>query len=441
MKSENMKIPNADLYKDVLSGTSFDVPQIHLPYSEDFSLLGKKKEMKGKLCANRICYQPMEGQDANEKSDPTDLTFTRYKTLAFGGPGLLWFEAVSVLPEGRSNPHQLMINDKNLDLYKRIVQDVKENCLRENGFEPLFVLQLNHSGRYSKPHGSPAPIIGMKNKYFDKEGINYTLATDDYLSSLPDIFAQNALLCEKAGFDGVDIKCCHGYLFSELLSAYDRDGIYGGCFENRTRLLLDSLRASKANLSSNTLLSCRLNIYDGYNTPYSFGTSKENYEEYDLAEPKELIKKMQDIGLDLLNVTMGSPYINPETSRPYKKGVDMPKTNALSALSRLFEGAAEIHKAFPTLPIVNTGVSGLCAGCATGAAGMISENMTDLVGFGRMNFAYPTLARDILSGQFDKKKCCVACSGCSTLKKNGLLSGCIIRNPLYKDVFKEFNKK
>ena len=69
--------------------------------------------------------------------------------------------------------------------------------------------------------------------YQREDGINYTTASDEYLSSLPDIFASNALICEKAGFDGVDIKCCHGYLFSELLSAFDRSGIYGGCLENK----------------------------------------------------------------------------------------------------------------------------------------------------------------------------------------------------------------
>ena len=432
---------NAKLYEDILKNTDFTVPSLHLPYSDDFSSLAAEKSVKGKKANNRICYQPMEGQDADLLGNPTELTFTRYTDLARGGAGILWFEAVSVLPEGRSNPHQLMINEKNLDSYKRLVEQVKEESFKENGYEPIFILQLNHSGRYSKPQGVPAPIVGMRNKYFDKKELSYTLASDDYLKSLPDVFAQNSLLCEKAGFDGVDLKCCHGYLYSELLSAYDRKGIFGGSFENRIRLLCDTFASCKSILSEDTILSCRLNVYDGYDTPYSFGTDKNDFTAYDLDEPKKLIKKLVSLGLDLLNVTMGSPYVNPDVSRPYKVGIDSPKTNALSALHRLFSGAAEIHKAFPDLPMVNTGVSGLCAKAANGAAGMINEDMTDFVGFGRMNFAYPDLARDILSGNFDEKKACVACSGCSTLKKNGLLSGCIIRNSLYRNIYKEFSKK
>ncbi|MBE6570929.1 MAG: flavin oxidoreductase/NADH oxidase [Ruminococcaceae bacterium] len=432
---------NTELYADILKNTHFSLPQLHLPYCDDTTVLAKEKVVKGKIAHNRICYQPMEGQDADENGNPTDLTFERYERLAKGGAGILWFEAVSVLPEGRSNAHQLMINEKNLDSYKKLVDSVKENSVRNNGYEPIFILQLNHSGRYSKPCGVPAPIVAMRNKFFDKPELSYTFASDEYLKRLPEVFAENAYLCEKAGLDGVDIKCCHGYLYSELLSAYERAGIYGTSFENRTRLLRDTFCACKSVLSHNTILSCRLNIYDGYNTPYSFGTDMNDHTKYNLDEPKKLIDTLISLGLDLLNVTMGSPYVNPDVSRPYKTGIDIPKTNALSALFRLFEGACEIHRTFPDLPIVNTGVSGLCAKSHLAAAGMINDDMTDFVGFGRMNFAYPDLARDILAGEFDPKKACIACSGCSTLKKNGLLSGCIIRNKLYRDIYKEFTSK
>lgn len=445
--NDTFKSDNAAVYADILKNTEFSVQNLKLesplPYSEDFSRLAVHKAIGGKNAANRICYQPMEGQDAAEddSGDPTELTFRRYETLACGGPGILWLEAVSVLPEARSNRRQLMITKENLDKYKRLVDSAKEACLKNNGFEPYFVLQLNHSGRYSKPDGSPRPITAMKNPFFDKPGISYSIASDEYLSGLPEIFAEKAALCEKAGFDAVDVKCCHGYLFSEMLSAYDRPGRYGGSFENRTRLVADTVGACRAALSNRTAVACRLNIYDGYDSPYSFGTNRGDFEKYDLDEPEKLISLLVSRGLSLLNVTMGSPYVNPDVSRPYRPGVDKPKTNALYALSRLLNGAREIHKAFPDLVVVNTGVSGFCSKSAYAAAGMIAEDMTDFVGFGRMNFAYPSLARDILANCYDEKKCCVACSGCSTLKKNGLLSGCIVRNPLYKKIYREFISK
>ena len=138
---------------------------------------------------------------------------------------------------------------------------------------------------------------------------------------------------------------------------------------------------------------------------------------------------------------MGSPYRNPDVSRPYRRGLDMPKTNAIYALSRILGGASEIKKAHPDLAIVDTGISCLGELSHYAAAGLVEENMTDFVGFGRMSFAYPDLAKDILNGCFDVKKVCVACGGCSYLKKNVQKSGCIIRNMFYNDIYKKFKAK
>ena len=97
------------------------------------------------------------------------------------------------------------------------------------------------------------------------------IVTDDYLKSLEESYARAAVLAQKAGFDGVDIKACHRYLLSELLSAYDREGAYGGCFENRTRCLRNSIEAARAAVSGNMLVTTRMNLYDGYKYPYGFG--------------------------------------------------------------------------------------------------------------------------------------------------------------------------
>ena len=50
--------------------------------------------------------------------------------------------------------------------------------------------------------------------------------------SRPNVTSDAAALAIKAGFDGIDIKSCHGYLLQELLSAFARGGKYGGAFEN-----------------------------------------------------------------------------------------------------------------------------------------------------------------------------------------------------------------
>lgn len=429
-------------YGSVLRGTPFYTEHgntAYLPYSTDVSLLGQAVQVGGHTAANRIEYQPMEGQDALLDGTPSEQTLARYTELAKGGAGLLWVEAVSVCHEGKSNPHQLCITKENVDAFKMLVEAMKSACLKENGFAPLIIIQLNHSGRYAKPGGRPEPVTAYFNP--DIEAEPKRIATDDELKALAPLFAEAARLSVQAGFDGVDIKACHGYLASELLSAYDRPGQYGGSFENRSRLFCELTAAAFGEMPQGMIRAARVNVFDGFPGKYSFGKPAAATALYDLSEAHRLAELFQSAGGQLLNVTMGSPYRNPEVSRPYRSGLDKPEVDEIFALYRLWQGAREIKAAHPELKIVNTGISLLGALSPYAAAGAIAEDMTDFVGFGRMSFAYPALARDILAGRFDEKQVCVGCSGCSTLKKNLLPSGCIIRNTYYKQVFQNWKKE
>lgn len=431
-----------EYYGAVLKGTPYFTEhgeRAYLPYSKDFSLLNQPVSVGKYISANRIEYQPMEGQDALPDGSPSEKTLERYCELARGGAGLLWAEAVSVCESGKSNPYQLCITEKNLDSFKRLAEEMKTACIKQNGFEPIILLQLNHSGRYSKPNGTPEPITAYFNP--DIESAPKRIITDEELRALPDLFAKSTRLTAEAGFDGVDIKACHGYLVSEFLSAYDREGAYGGSFENRSRLFREIIKAAFCELPQDKIRAARIGVFDGYSGKYSFGKPENGGDLYDLTEADLLIEAFKSSGGQLLNVTMGSPYRNPEVSRPYRCGLDRPQIDEIFALYRLWQGAAELKRRHSELKTVNTGISLLGAMAPYAAAGAVAEDMTDFVGFGRMSFAYPNLARDIINNKFDEKQVCVACSGCSTLKKNVLPSGCIIRNDYYKQVFRNWKKE
>ncbi len=438
---EHSRINNKtyELYGSVLKGTDYENETdsiSYIPYSEDMSPLAQSMEIgRGKVAKNRICYQPMEGQDGDGNGAPTDITFKRYADLAAGGAGIVWVEAVSVSTDGKSNPYQLELKEDTVDGFKKLAELIKTEGEKATGKAPVVIMQMNHSGRYAKPLGTPDPIVGYINPDIDKDKTP-RVASDEYLASLPEKFAKSAHLAELCGFDGVDLKCCHGYLFSELMSAFDREGRYGGSFENRSRLFRESAQAVDAVLSAGTIRASRLNVYDGYLSKYSFGEAQGKL--YDLTEANKAIDMLKENGVTLLNVTMGSPYRNPHVSRPYRRGLDMPKSNAIHALSRILGGAYDIKKQHPDLAIVDTGISLLGEMSHTAAAGLVREGMTDFVGFGRMSFAYPDLAKDMLSDTFNRKKICVACGGCSYLKKNVQKSGCIIRNSFYNGVYKKY---
>ncbi|MBE6786739.1 MAG: flavin oxidoreductase/NADH oxidase [Ruminococcaceae bacterium] len=412
-----------------------------LPFSNDVSVLGKDYKLGVKTVPNRLVCQAMEGCDGTPDGEPDTLTKRRYERIATGGAGLIWFEATAVMEEGRANPHQLYINENNIDAFKRQVEDIKNTAFKENGYEPLVIMQATHSGRYSKPNGTPAPIIAYNNPIFEKENPidKSRIATDEYLDSVKEALVNGALLAQKAGFDGVDIKCCHRYLNSELLSAFEREGKYGGCFENRTRLLRESVKGAIENCSKDFIVSSRLNVYDGFPYPYGFGVSENGGTEFDITEPDRLIKELHSYGVKLLNITMGNPYFNPHVNRPYVSGGYEPPEHPLQGVARVLKGIEKIKSLNPEMAIICSAITYLGVAAPNVVSAFIQNGAFDFAGFGRTIFAYPDFAKDIIkNGSMDKNKICICCSKCTEIMRTaGGTPGCVIRDkevylPIYK---------
>lgn len=414
----------------------------HLPFTKDTAVLKSTFNVCNKTVPNRLVCQAMEGCDGTTDGSPDALTKRRYDRLAKGGAGLIWFEATAVMEEGRANPRQLYINEKNLDNFKKQIEDIKETALRTNGYEPIIVMQATHSGRYSKPNGTPAPLIAYNNPIFEKDSpiSKDCIVSDEYLDRVGDALVNGALFAEKAGFDGVDIKCCHRYLNSELLSAYNREGRYGGSLENRTRLLRKSIIGAIQSCSKDFLVSSRLNVYDGFVYPYGFGVKRDGSLNLDLSEPDWLIKELYKYGVRLLNITMGNPYFNPHVNRPYAQGVYEAPEHPLTGVARVLNGTTELKEKNPRMAIICSAISFLGTVAPNVVAAFIKENKFDFAGFGRTIFAYPDFANEIINnGGMDKNKICLCCSKCTEImRKPGGTPGCVIRDKeIYLPIYKE----
>lgn len=417
-----------------------DLVGVRLPLSEDLSALQREVKIGSKTAANSIAIQPMEGCDGTADGRPAELTLRRYDRFARSGAGLIWAEAVAITPEGRANPRQLWLTRDNLDEYKKFVAGIKETCMRENGFEPVVIMQATHSGRYSKPEGVPAPLIAYNNPIFegDKPIAAERILSDDYLYGLIDKFGASASLAEQAGFDGVDIKCCHRYLNSELLSAYTRKGDFGGSLENRTRLLRSGVAAAQAATGSDFIVTSRLNVYDGFAYPYGWGVREGEGTEVDLTEPLELVRVLhQEMGMKLLDVTIGNPYFNPHVNRPYDGGPYVPSEHPLEGVARMAHCVAEIQRANPELKVISSGLSYLRQFSANLAAGELQNGVCSIAGFGREAFAYPDFPQDIFKkGAMEPNKCCIACGKCTELMRAGSTAGCVIRDEVYLPIYR-----
>jgi len=76
---------------------------------------------------------------------------------------------------------------------------------------------------------------------------------------LPGLFADAARHAREAGFDGVELHYAHAYTMASFLSRLNvRDDGYGGTAENRVRLPLEVLAATRASVGDDYTVGCRL---------------------------------------------------------------------------------------------------------------------------------------------------------------------------------------
>jgi len=412
---------------------------VEVPVSEQLDVLKRPLSLNGSLLPNRLVIHPMEGCDGTTEGAPDELTFRRYERFGAGGAGLLWVEACAVNNEGRANPRHLCLNQDTLPahqkLFDRMMSAVK-NTSGEN-FRPYTVLQLTHAGRYSKPQLDATAVVAVtENPYLDPvSNPKKRLISDEALECLEEHYVEAAQMAKTIGFDAVDIKSCHRYLISELLSAHTREGRYGGSFENRVRFLLNIIDKIKAKTDLN--ITIRINAYDAIPYPYGWGTDEIG--QPSLEEPKRLMMLLLEKGVHMVNITTGNPYYNPHIGRPADQGPYLAPEHPIESAARMLNIIRELKSTAPHMTFVGTGFSWFREFGASIAAGCIEQGWMDLAGFGRQSFAYPDFARDIISGgAMQRNKCCIACTKCTELMRFGGKTGCVVRDSkIYLPLWRE----
>ena len=381
---------------------------------------------------NRVVLQPMEGCDCNPDGSPSELTRDKYLKAAASGAGTVWFEANAVCPEGRTNVGQMRLTEENMDSFKSLLREMRDIAEKETGIRQFFVLQLTHSGRQSI-----VPMIAYRNSVYEEKRpvTDENIVSDEYLDTLPELYAKSALLAKEAGFDAVDVKACHGYLLAEMLSAFNRKGRYGGSFENRTKLYFNCARAVKAAVGDSMAVVARVGLSDMIAKPNGFGTTETG--ELDLSESDMLVEGLIDCGIQMLNVTIGNPYYNPHINRPFKRGAYTPPEASEAGLARFITVQKHLKEKFPELPVVGSGLSYYRKELMDVSENLLRDGVCDFVGYGRMWLAYPQFYADYINDKFDYKKCCVACSRCTELMRAKCVSGCAVFNDYYKKLYEE----
>ncbi len=455
-------LKTADAFRDYLVDLRVDLPfDEEMAVGSDAPLAQPYRLKQGFSIGNRFAVLPMEGWDGTRDGRPTELTTRRWERFGLSGAKLIWGgEATAVRHDGRANPNQLIISQDtvgDLATLRQALVHAHETHFGDSS-DLLVGLQLTHSGRFARPNEKTRlePKILYHHPILDRKfGVasDTPVLSDDEIKQLVNDFVQAARLAQKAGFSFVDVKHCHGYFGHELLSAVDREGRYGGSFENRTRFLrevVSGIRAEAPGLE----IGVRLSAFDfvpfrsgpdGIGQPesidddaylYAFGGDETGLE-IDLSEPFAFLDLLVSLDIQLACFSAGNPYCNPHLTRPAlfppSDGYQPPE-DPLVGVARQIAATAALKKYRPELTVVGSGYSYLQEWLPHVAQHVVRTGQVDFVGLGRMMLTYPEIVADTLVGkQLQRKRICRTFSDCTTAPRKGLVSGCYPLDQFYKE--------
>lgn len=234
-----------------------------------------------------------------------------------------------------------------------------------------FWMQINHPGRQTSAAIHPRPLAPSSIPLpMAAAGCGQAQAMSG--GEIRDVvrrFAHVATVARETGFTGVQVHAAHGYLLSNFLSplANTREDEYGGNLENRARLLLDIVRATRHAVGSDFPISVKLNSAD-----FQRGGFTED-------ESLQVVRWLSDAGLDLLEISGG----NYERMNMLGRGEDAApaRTTAASTAAReaYFLAFAERIRPLVKMPLMITG--GLRQRAAIDA--VLASGACELIGLAR----------------------------------------------------------
>jgi len=305
---------------------------------------------------NRLVMPPMQSNFAvaNMVSGET-LEFYRSRAKS-GKIGLVVTEHCFISRQGMANAAQLSIaEDKCIEGFMRLT-DIIHDC------GSRAIAQINHAGSAAKAVVTGMDVLapsalphGRKN-----DSMPRPMNSDDIKRVVED-FALAALRSRKAGYDGVEIHSCHGYLLNQFYSPLLnlREDEYGGCLENRIRLHLEVISAVRELCGDDYLVAVRL----GGGDYMPGGTTFE-----DSARAAQIFEAA---GVGLIDLSGGLCG----TSLPMRSGPT-------------FRDMAEAIKPAVSVPLILTG--GICDGETANM--LLEEGCADLIGVGRAMLRDPDWA-------------------------------------------------
>jgi 2,4-dienoyl-CoA reductase-like NADH-dependent reductase (Old Yellow Enzyme family) len=281
--------------------------------------------VRGVTLRNRVGVSPMCMYSAVDGL-PSAWHLPHLGSRAVGGAGLVIAEATAVEERGRITPGCTGIwNDAQAGAWAPVAA-----FIRSQG--AVAGIQLAHAGRKASaalPWNGGAhladseggwPMVAPSALAFGGALGKTPQALDlDGIALVRKAFVDAALRARAAGFQWIELHAAHGYLLHEFLSPLSnhRTDAYGGSFDGRVRLALETAAAVRAVWPEDLPLAVRLSCTD-----WEPGG-------WDLEQSVELARRLKGVGVDLIDCSSGGA--TPTAKIPAGPGYQVPFAEAIRA--------------------------------------------------------------------------------------------------------------
>lgn len=358
---------------------------------------------KGKIgnceIKNRLIVTAMVTNYCNKEGKATERYIRYHEEKAKGGWGLIITEDYAI------NAHSMgyeyiagLYNDDQIESHRELTDRVHQ-------YGTKIFAQIYHAGKQQSsavnggvqpmaPSAIPCPWCREQPREMTKADIKRVIAD----------FASCAKRVKEAGFDGIELHAGHGYLLAEFLSPYinKRTDEYGGCLDNRARIIKEILDAMRANVGDDFPIMIRFSAEEGM--PGS----------RDMSETRVLAKLFEEWGFDALHVSSG-------VYGDYNKQIVSPM---YVGHAWTVDFAEEVKK-IVNIPVVTVNR----INDPRMADGIIALGKADFVGMGRGSLADPELPNKAKAGRMNDIRYCIGClQGCTGALYTGGPVTCLV-NP------------
>jgi len=337
-----------------------------------------------------------------ENGIPTPEMTAYHVARAKGGAGLIILEAAAVHSSGMLTSHTIAgFDEKVVPAYAEIAKQLHQYGTKV--FSQLFhggreVVSSDYRNAAWAPSSEPSFRFGI-------------MPRPMYIEEIKDViegYAYSALLAKKAGLDGVEVCCSHGYLPAQFWSSHTnyRTDEYGGTFENRMRFIVEIVQRIWEKVGEDFTVGIRMSA------------DEMTMDGTKVTDAVKIVEHLvENVRVDFINVTSGdsstyagSTHIVPPS--PIKHAY-----NAIHSFKIRMAGAVPVFVGSRIIDPME-------------ADRIIGSGKADVVGMTRALIVDPELPNKAMRGDLHSIDACLGCiQACIGHYSKGLPIGCV-QNPM-----------